>query len=1293
MLSPTRNPWAKGSYLIGVAILLLVGATALIGWAQDNPSLVQVATGLPFLEGNTALSLLAFAGVFIGLHFRRRSALLLALIPAFLGALTLVQFLNGRSVGIDEWMFSHAMDPAIHPGRMSPAMAGGLLLGAIAILSLFPKGPFRNRPLFVAVTGSILGAAGFAAVIGYITQLPAAYTWGFANPMALLGAVGLFVVGVNIVHVATGDDDGKGPSFEWLPYTVAIGSLALTLIFWVALQKREADFRATRLRLAANNLAIALGGQIEDYGKILARMAARDAATETIDPKVREIDARRHTEDLNAVKYIAWIEPDGKATQLFPRRGNEGALGFDHSSEEKRIAALFRARTETAPAVTAPLRFLNEGSGFMIYVPITRDNRFSGWIGAELRYRGFIEGLARRQRLGPDIFIAVTIEGDLVYSTLPPFEQRETLESESELFSIQGQRTRITIASAGGAPNPFEVNLHNVVLVFGTGLSGLLGLVVHLSQKSRRRRVEVEFTNKRLVEENYERRQIENRLKVSDDRLNLALESSQVGVFDWNLPTGRVHFSPGVWAMTGHEARAMAPSIRSWDRLVHPEDRKLLGRDFTRRPDPRTPYLETEYRVRHSGGTWVWVLERAKCVSYTPEGRPVRVTGTFQDISPRRETESALRASQAETRKLAMVASITDNLVVIADGRARVEWVNESFSRLLEFSLTEVIGRELVSFIDAEATSPAEIEQVRTAVSGGKPHTADIAARSSSGRKFTLHLEIQPIADNQGDVQNFIGVLYDITPRVETERNLRNAKAQAEATTRAKSEFLASMSHEIRTPMNGVIALSSLLLESPLNAEQADWARTIRSSGDALLTIINDILDFSKIESGRLEIEHHPFAIQDCIEDVFDLFSHPAGTKNVELATHIADDVPRRIIGDPTRLRQVFVNLIGNAVKFTPEGAISLLVSCGEGEDVLDFQVVDSGIGIPPDRVESLFQPFTQVDSSTTRRFGGTGLGLAISRKLVELMGGTIGIRSEEKRGTTFFFSIRAPGANDAREPAPGRGAGKHVLLVEGNEIALRQMRQTLQAEGFVVSAGPSAAAALAEAGEHGKIDGILIAGLPGESAEHSHAADIRRSIPGDAPSHLLSLSNLSSELGPLEQLGFRENLTKPLRRSVLVDRVLSLFKPPVPKKAVVTNRADGPLLAHSLPLQILVAEDNPVNKKVALRLLERLGYLADSVGNGEEALRVTGKTKYDLIFMDVQMPEMDGIEATRRIRAQIPKSLQPVIIALTANAIHGDADICREAGMDDYISKPVKPEDINAAILRHFGPKDGAPV
>ena len=1291
MLSPNRNPWAKGSYLTGIAILLLVGFGALAGWAKGSPSFVQVATGLPFLDGNSAIAILLYAGVFIGLHLGKRSAALLALVPGVISALALIQHLEGADFGLDEWLFSHAMDPGPQPGRMAPATAICLLFGVFPLAASYMKPWFRHRAHFIAISGSLIGAAGFAAITGYVTQLPAAYGWGFHQPMPLLAAIAVFVVGVNIVHIATGDEQAEGPSFGWLPYTVSIGAFSMTLIFWTALQKREAEFRGARLSLAANNFAIALGSQIDDYTRILSRMAARDAATEAPDPRVREIDARRHVEDLTAVRYIAWIDPDGKAAQLYPRRGNEAALGFDHISEEKRIGALFRARSDAAPAMTPPLYFMDEGPGFIVYAPIFRQERFSGWIGMEVRYRGFLEGLARRLRLGSDILMALWIEGELAYSSLPPFEEREHLESQTELFSIQGQRIRITMAAAHKPANPLDVNLHSVVLVFGTGLSGLLGLVVHLSQKSRRRRQEIEVTNRRLVDENYERRQIETRLKVSEDRLNLALESSQVGVFDWNLPTGRVHFSPGVWGMIGQEAGVMAPSMRSWDRLVHPDDKPMLKRDFAQREDRRTTYIETEYRVRHADGSWVWVLERAKCVSYTPEGRPVRVTGTFQDISPRKETESALRTSQAETRKLAMVASITDNLVVIADARARVEWVNESFSRLLDYSLSEVVGRELVSFIDPSGTSLAEIEQVRTEVRGGRPHTADVVARSRTGRKFNLHLEVQPVADNQGVVQNFIAVLYDITPRVETERNLRDAKVQAEATTRAKSEFLASMSHEIRTPMNGVIALASLLLESPLNAEQADWVRTIRSSGDALLTIINDILDFSKIESGRLEIEKHPFAVHDCIEDVFDLFSLPAGTKNVELAAFVEDDVPSRIVGDPTRLRQVLVNLVGNAVKFTPEGAISVLVKRGRAEDELEFEVVDTGIGIPTARVESLFQPFTQVDSSTTRRFGGTGLGLAISRRLVELMGGAISVTSEHRHGTTFRFSIRAPGAAVTPDPTHKRGGGRHVIVVDRNDVARRHIVQVLTHEGFVVSAGATAKAALSEARNRTPAEGILVSSLPGELEDHTYSAEIRRAIPGNAPAHLLSLSNLSPNLCGLEELGFREVLTKPLRRSVLVAQVMTLFKDPVPRSSVVTARTDGPLLAESLPLQILVAEDNPVNKKVALRLLERLGYMADSVVNGEEALRVTSEKKYELVFMDVQMPEMDGIEATRRIRAEVPPPFQPVIIALTANAIHGDADICREAGMDDYISKPVKPEDIHAAILKHFGPKEPA--
>ena len=259
MLLPIRNPWAKGSYLIGITILFLIGLAALVGWTQEIPSLVQAIAGLPFLGGNTALCFIAFAIAFSGLQFGRRGALLFAIVPAIFGALAVAQFLDGRNLGIDEWMFNHSMDPGTHPGRMSPVLAGGMFLGAIAMLVLFPMRTLRNRGFLLALTGSIVAAAGFAALVGYVTQLPAAYSWEFQTPMALLDAVGLLAVGVSLVLIAAGTDEPGQPAFTWLPYTVAIGALSLTLIFWLALQRREADFRAARLRLAANNLAIALG--------------------------------------------------------------------------------------------------------------------------------------------------------------------------------------------------------------------------------------------------------------------------------------------------------------------------------------------------------------------------------------------------------------------------------------------------------------------------------------------------------------------------------------------------------------------------------------------------------------------------------------------------------------------------------------------------------------------------------------------------------------------------------------------------------------------------------------------------------------------------------------------------------------------------------------------------------------------------------------------------------------------------------------------------------------------------
>ncbi|MBD2301158.1 response regulator [Nostoc sp. FACHB-190] len=865
------------------------------------------------------------------------------------------------------------------------------------------------------------------------------------------------------------------------------------------------------------------------------------------------------------------------------------------------------------------------------------------------------------------------------------------------------------------------------------------------------------------------RKQSENALKLSEERLTLALDAVEEGLWDWNLATGEVYRSSRWYTMLGYHPDELEDNIKIANGLIHPEDRFLMRQRLIAHLKGHTPFYEAEARFLTKSGKWKWILDRGKLVNRDFQGKFLRMVGTHLDITERKKAEEEL---QQQYQRALLLKQITEEIrqslqlekilqttvtevqrilqadrVLIfqmnPDGSGKVvqEAVISGWSATLDQDIYDPCfykyldlyrqGRiSVISNIEQAALQPCHVTflqrfQVKANLVVPILVREDlwgllIAHQCAHPRQWTeLELDLlKHLADQMGIALTQAQLLAQETHQAnllaQQNKELSVAKQAAEAANLAKSNFLATMSHEIRTPMNAIIGMTGLLLDTPLKPEQIDYVETIRNSGDALLTIINDILDFSKIESGNLELEEQPFDLQVCVEEALDLLAPQAALKGIELMYQFQPHTPTLIIGDITRLRQILWNLVSNAVKFTTVGEVVITITVQQqvhqpettiGDHVYYeflFAVSDTGIGIASDRLDRLFKPFSQIDASMNRRYGGTGLGLAISKRLSEIMGGRMWVESEIGQGSTFNFTLTLqvdPSAIDGSCSIYPELVGKRLLLAADNVNLQKCLTWQLQSLGVHVQAIELKAVPLCLIKQQPAFD-LAILDIDSPQLNIQELTDQIRAIPKQKNLPLVMLSFKGKQTLEVKQVAteFTAFLHKPVRQYQLHNTLLQIVR-----GSWSTQRIDAQVtipsysrlptphlprindnLGQNLPLKILLVEDVLVNQKIALKMLHRLGFRADVANNGREALEALQRQFYDVVFMDIQMPEMDGWETTIRIRQEFSPHTQPWIIAMTAHARLEDRQECLRVGMNDYVSKPIRLEALEDVLKKY---------
>jgi PAS domain S-box-containing protein len=806
------------------------------------------------------------------------------------------------------------------------------------------------------------------------------------------------------------------------------------------------------------------------------------------------------------------------------------------------------------------------------------------------------------------------------------------------------------------------------------------------------------------VEASRELKQQAEQLRDAERRLERASRSSLEGHWETDMVTSQTWMSSSLLALVGYDD---SYQLVDWNdyiaRMLHPDDLPVYKSSLAAHLKRGTLYQPRLRFLRGDGsGRYQWMALQG-AVERDAEGKLLRMAGSSRDVHEQQLAQIELLEMQARFDRA--IRGTRDGLFDL-DLKSGQLWVSPRMWELIDHEPAQM-PRELsnhLEYVHPEDV-PLLLETLRAHCQQGLPYDIEYRMQRKSGEWLWVRSRAVAERDAHGVPVRLSGSVHDISEARTAREALLAAIEDAKAANRAKSTFLATMSHEIRTPMNGLIGMTDLLLDTSLERTQREYVDTIRASSDALLAVINDVLDFTKIEAGKLEVEHIEMNLRTTVEGVVAIMALPAMTKGVELVIDIEPDVPERVLGDPQRIRQCLSNLVGNAVKFTGQGEIVIEIGRRQaaGREVTHFQVRDTGIGMTDQAAAALFQPFVQADSSTTRKFGGTGLGLSIVKRLVEIMGGQVGLESAVGVGSTFWFQLPLQTVSGVPEPVHAATRDQRVLVVEDNSSQRRVIATQLGRAGYHCEAAATAAEALAclrmAAMQQRAFAVVLIDRQLGDCDGEQLGVQINAE-PALAGARLVLLTAVDggSDHKRFEQLGFAAYLTKPLRTGELLDclrRVLAheAREWHLRTSPIVTRRASA-AARDAYRGRVLLVEDNSVNQKVAQRFVERLGCCVGIANNGAEAVAACERERFDLILMDMEMPVMDGTTATQRIREfETPLGRRTPIVALTANALSEQIEHCFNAGMDDFLSKPIEPTRLREVFARFLSEEPSTTV